>query len=104
MSTRAYANAYIGSTVIVYELLTFIFYIVLFIPFIVDLHASKVMMSKKVITLVFFTVLLNAVLNIPPAVKGLKEFICKKLHRNKEARYSVQPEIEFPPSHNLRHL
>ena len=97
MSTGAYANSYIAFTVIAYEFLTLIFYILLFIPFVVDLHLSKLKMSRKTINLVFFAIIFNAMLNIPPTVKAIKEYIMKKAHHHRDIRYSVQIPIQIHP-------
>ena len=93
LSTGAYANTYTGFTVIVYEFLVFIFYILLFTPYIFDMHLYKTKMSRKTINLVFFAIVLNAGLNLLPTAKAIAEYICKKIRPHKD----IVLEIKIHP-------
>ena len=78
-----------------WQVIPVLIHILLFIPLIVDLDMSKQRMSRKTIFLVFFTILVNAALNIPPSIKAIKECICEKLNKPRKRRH-FNIQIQLP--------
>lgn len=91
IETKAYSNKMICFNIIVNEILTLVYYILLFLPLLSGLGYDKADMAAHTILLVLCALLINVAINLSSILKNIKECIVARISRRSIIHINVLP-------------